>query len=193
MKRKLSPQEKKRLAYDRDHVSLGWHSASSFRKGWRKKEAAAEQAHRRAWSVATQGMAQSKDPDFVYPEGRIRRTNVRKTKPPSVRELVATKLERRLHSHGLKAERAKTHAASTAAALERFLGDLLKMKVVARMERLRNIENFVAEEAKAVGWTAKMVTNYLRKHPIWETRLRKWRRALLERKGVVQKRKTNRR
>jgi hypothetical protein len=46
MGRRLTPQEKKRLAYSRDHYVSAGESRHAFRKNWPKKKAMANQAHR---------------------------------------------------------------------------------------------------------------------------------------------------
>jgi hypothetical protein len=47
VKKRLSPQEKKRLAYKKDHYVLGRDSCHSVRKTWPKKKARVNQEHRR--------------------------------------------------------------------------------------------------------------------------------------------------
>jgi hypothetical protein len=46
MKKRLSPQEKKELAYKRDHYVSGGESRHAFRKNWPKKKAMLNQKHR---------------------------------------------------------------------------------------------------------------------------------------------------
>src|SRR5580658_7100562 len=46
MGRRLTPQEKKDMAYSRDHYVSAGESRHAFRKNWPKKKAMANQAHR---------------------------------------------------------------------------------------------------------------------------------------------------
>jgi hypothetical protein len=46
MKKRVTPQEKKRLAYERDHYVSGGESRHAFRKNWPKKKAMFNQKHR---------------------------------------------------------------------------------------------------------------------------------------------------
>ena len=46
MKKRVTPQEKKRLAYERDHYVSGGESRHAFRKNWPKKKAMLNQKHR---------------------------------------------------------------------------------------------------------------------------------------------------
>src|SRR5260221_13840140 len=46
MKKRVTPQEKKRLAYERDHYVSGGESRHAFRKNWPKKKATLNQKHR---------------------------------------------------------------------------------------------------------------------------------------------------
>lgn len=46
MKRRLTPQEKKKLAYEKDHYVSGSESRHAFRKNWPKKKAKLNQKHR---------------------------------------------------------------------------------------------------------------------------------------------------
>jgi hypothetical protein len=46
MKKRITPREKKRLAYDRDHYVSGGESRHAFRKNWPRKKAMLNQKHR---------------------------------------------------------------------------------------------------------------------------------------------------
>lgn len=46
MKKRVTPQEKKRLAYERDHYVSGGESRHAYRKNWPKKKAMLNQKHR---------------------------------------------------------------------------------------------------------------------------------------------------
>jgi hypothetical protein len=47
MKRRLTPTEKKRIAYNKDHVELSGESRHGFRRAWPKRKAAAHRRQRR--------------------------------------------------------------------------------------------------------------------------------------------------
>jgi hypothetical protein len=188
MKQRRSPQEKKALAYDRDHVSRGWSSGATFRKHWRKKEQSAERAYRRASHVAAHALAATEDPEGLDTEGRVRRRRLKKSAPPSLREVVAHKLERRRGSVGVKRRRKPERARWTVRSWERYLSDLLRNKRVGRVQRLRDLPAFVVAEAQGRVQDPEGLATFLRRNPVWLVRLRAWRRSLLERRRLVEKR-----
>jgi len=52
MKKRLSPQEKKRVAYEKDHYVSAGESRHAFRKNWPKKKRKANKIHRHRASEA---------------------------------------------------------------------------------------------------------------------------------------------
>jgi hypothetical protein len=187
MKRKLTPQEKKAHRYDRDHVTRGWHSAAAFRKRWRKKETAAEQAYRRKWHALEARLVHSVDPEAEYPEGEARRRQVRKSRPPSVRELLDANVASRRDRHSLKARGAAARAAAHERDMVSVLTERVRKKFIGSPSRLRDLPSVVAAVR---GLDRSVVSDFLAAHPDWLVKLRQWRRANLVRLGVVPKTKS---
>src|SRR4051794_17427810 len=96
-----TPQEKKRLAYERDHYAKSKYDKA--RTGWRIKKHKARRSFRHATDALTKAAAFAGESDAKIPmltQQRVRRWGV-----PSLREEVARKLARRVRSFGAKKAR----------------------------------------------------------------------------------------
>lgn len=100
-----TPQEKKKLAYTRDHYAKG-KSDKAFRKGWPTKKRKASRSIRRAADALTQAAGLDGESDAKI--SAIRQRPLGKWSVPSLRERVARKLDRRVRSIGAKKARAST-------------------------------------------------------------------------------------
>jgi hypothetical protein len=97
-----TPQEKKRLAYERDHYAKG-KSDKAFRKGWPTKKRKASRSFRHAADALTK--AASLDTESDAKITAIKQRPLGKWPVPSLREGVARKLDRRVRSIGAKKAR----------------------------------------------------------------------------------------
>jgi hypothetical protein len=98
MSRVKSPQEKKRLAYDRDHVTPAEYP-HAFRKLWPKKKATVERAARRK---ARRVLKASGDDTAAT---AVRRQQVRKWATVTVRQFLELKRQNRQQLAGRKVRR----------------------------------------------------------------------------------------
>jgi len=101
-----TPQQKKRLAYKRDHYAKGKYD-KAFRKGWPTKKRKASRSFRHAADALTK--AASLDAESDANTTAIRQTPLGKWRVPSLRERVANKLARRVRSIGAKKARRRSH------------------------------------------------------------------------------------
>ena len=113
-----TPQEKKRLAYERDHYAKSEYDKA--RSGWRTKKHKARRSYRNAADSLAKAAAFDGESDSKI--SAIRQRRVRRWPVPSLRERVAHKLGRRVRSIGAKKvrrtrrERANKSLQATAAA-----------------------------------------------------------------------------
>src|SRR6185503_4686517 len=105
-----TPQEKKRLAYERDHYPKGKYD-KAFRKGWPTKKRKASRSFRHAADALTK--AASLDAESDARISAIKQRPLGKWSVPSSRERVAQKLARRVRSIGAKKARRKAHGRLT--------------------------------------------------------------------------------
>src|SRR5258708_2718939 len=109
-----TPQEKKRLAYERDHYAKGKYD-KAFRKGWPTKKRKASRSFRHAADALTR--AASLDAESDAKISTIKQRPLGKWPVPSLRERIARKRGRRVRSVGAKKarraaiERRLSHAA----------------------------------------------------------------------------------
>jgi hypothetical protein len=68
-----SPQQKKRLSYERDHYAKGAKSDKGFRKTWPRKKRKANRAFRHAADTLTRTAPQDPDTDVDFGQARFRR------------------------------------------------------------------------------------------------------------------------
>jgi hypothetical protein len=101
-----TPQEKKRLAYDRDHYAKGKYD-KAFRKGWPTKKRKASRSLRHAADALTKAAGLDAESDAKI--SAIKQRPLGKWPVPSLRKRVAHKLARRVRSIGAKKERRRTH------------------------------------------------------------------------------------
>jgi hypothetical protein len=175
MERRFTPQEKKRNRYDRDHVTLGWKTGTKYRKKRRLKKALAERSLRRGLSVATAGLvrdAEGETPKSAKPQ------RVAAGAPPTVRELVEKKRQRRERSHGAKAERRARYTDWPAQAIESFLKQIVRRRRIDDLARLRDLRALVRSEIDHPSVSDADLARFFRRHPIWMTRLRAWRHGI---------------
>jgi len=99
-----TPQEKKRLAYERDHYAKGKYD-KAFRKSWPTKKRKASRSFRHAADALTK--AASLDAESDAKISAIKQRPLGKWAVPSLRESVAGKLTRRVRSVGAKKRRRK--------------------------------------------------------------------------------------
>jgi hypothetical protein len=104
MKRRKSPQEKKRLEYDRETKSKGRKSVHGFRKSWPRKKAIAQRVFRHRLREEAERLGRGADSDTFTVEPQIRRTRVRKHAIP-LRDWIEDRHRRREGAHGAKARR----------------------------------------------------------------------------------------
>src|SRR5215212_8315878 len=86
-----TPQEKKRLAYERDHYAKSKYDKA--RKGWRIKKHEARRSYRRAADSLTKAAALDGESDAHV--SAVAQKPVRRWGVSSLRERVARKLDRR--------------------------------------------------------------------------------------------------
>lgn len=97
-----NPQEKKRMAYTRDHYAKNEYDKA--RKGWRIKKHKARRSYRHALDSLARAAASDDDESDSKISG-VSRRRVRRWGVPSLRERVAHKLDRRARGVGAKKER----------------------------------------------------------------------------------------
>jgi len=100
-----TPQQKKRLAYERDHYAKGKYD-KAFHKGWPTKKRKASRSFRHAADALTK--AASLDVESDAKITTIRQRPLGKWPVPSLRERVAHKLDRRVRSIGAKKARSES-------------------------------------------------------------------------------------
>ena len=98
-----TPQEKKRLSYDRDRRVRGGESDKAFRKAWPIKKRKANRAFRRQAEVMTHST--KLDPDAETDVRIIKRGRLVKWGVTKLRDDVARKQKRRAESFGAKKAR----------------------------------------------------------------------------------------
>jgi len=96
-----TPQEKKRLAYERDHYAKSKYDKA--RNGWRTKKSKARRAHRHAVNSLTQAAGLDEESDANI--SAVKQRRIVRWPVPSLRERVAHSLERRADSVGAKKQR----------------------------------------------------------------------------------------
>jgi len=101
-----TPQQKKRLAYERDHYAKGKYD-KAFRKGWPTKKRKASRSFRHAADALTK--AASLDAESDAKITAVGQRPLGKWPVPSLRERVASKLSRRVRSIGAKKARRRAH------------------------------------------------------------------------------------
>lgn len=100
-----TPQEKKRLAYGRDHYAKGKYD-KPFRKGWPTKKRKASRSFRHAADALTKAAALDEDSDAKITA--IKQYPLGKWPVPKLGEIVPGRLEKRARRTGAKrARRAK--------------------------------------------------------------------------------------
>src|SRR6266540_644309 len=100
-----APQEKKRLAYERDHYAKSEYDKA--RNAWRTKKHKARRSYRHAADSLTRAAAFDGESDAKI--SAVRQRPVRRWPVPSLRERVASKLARRVGSIRAKKERRRAH------------------------------------------------------------------------------------
>jgi hypothetical protein len=82
MKKRVTPQEKKRLAYERDHYVSGGESRHAFRKNWPKKKAMLNQKHRHRAAQALHKLEKLGDLESIEASGiEVTANQLRKVDP----------------------------------------------------------------------------------------------------------------
>ena len=107
-----SPQEKKRLAYERDHYAKSKYDKA--RNAWRTKKNKARRAYRHSVDSLTRTAALDGETDSKI--SAVRQQAIRRWPVPSLRENVLRKLERRVRTVGVKKSRRALSAESAVAA-----------------------------------------------------------------------------
>ena len=100
-----SSQEKKRLAYERDHYAKSEYDKS--RNRWRTKKHKARRSYRHAADSLTKAAALDEQSDSKI--SAIKQRPHGRWTVPSLRERVARKLDRRVRSIGAKKARRRAH------------------------------------------------------------------------------------
>jgi hypothetical protein len=185
MKRRLSPREKKENEYDRDRIVRGWNSGAAFRKKWHKKEQDAQQAFRRTERVAVAQAARSISVEDA--ERPIRRRELKRSRPATVRESVLAKTARRERSHGAKAARDAYVQRARTTSIESALGRVMGTRVVGPPKQLWDVLGFVLSSPE-LRHDPGEVKAFLAQHPGWMAQLRAWRNAILVERGRLPKR-----
>ncbi len=131
-----NPQQKKRLAYDRDHYAKSEYDKA--RNAWRIKKLKARQSYRRAVDSLARAAALDGESDSKI--SAIRQRAVRRWPVPSLREDVAHKLKQRVRSVGAKRSRraARQHFdQSPHPAIPRLKADFCVASVGGTLSRVR--------------------------------------------------------
>jgi hypothetical protein len=167
VKKRLSPQEKKQLAYDRDHYVSGGESCHGFRKKWPKKKATMNQKFRHQVAQALHKMEKIGDAEIIENSTvEVTAEQIRKPHPKdklskwgvtSLKEFVKSRLEKRVsrtrHRHG---ERERDDA---------FLKGLI-------IEFERNQESRKAKHLiLLITHASSGLHDFLKTHPAWKARL----------------------
>jgi hypothetical protein len=97
-----TPQEKKRLAYKRDHYAKGKYD-KAFRKGWPTKKRKASRSFRHAADGLTKAAALDEDSDAMITA--IKQYPLGKWPVPNLGEVVPGRLAKRARRVGAKNER----------------------------------------------------------------------------------------
>ena len=101
MSRIKSPQQKKKLAYERDHYAKSEYDKA--RNGWRIKKHKARRSYRHAADSLAKAAALDGKSDSKM--SALRQRRVRRWPVPSLREEVARKLDMRIRRYGAKKAR----------------------------------------------------------------------------------------
>jgi hypothetical protein len=168
MKKRVTPQEKKRLAYERDHYVSAGESRHAFRKNWPKKKAMVNQIHRHRAAEALHtlerlgGSGSIEDSTIEVTAEQLRKSDPRKklhkSGVQSLRKYVErnqSKREERARQTIKERARIKTRYETLIRALER------NIKSPTAQELLREI--------KLNNWHLRL---FLRWNPEWIPRLK---------------------
>lgn len=130
-KRKLTPQEKKKNALERDHFNRGWRGARALMIGLRRKKASVNRRNRREEDVLTRKAVDAAVSDPVSTDDataasfrkiETRRTVGKKFGTRTTAERIAASQERRATSAGWKKRRVETKIASATKLVQTLKG-----------------------------------------------------------------------
>jgi len=168
MKEKLSPQEKKRLSYERDHRTHTGEDNRAMRHGWTSRKKRVNRKYRRKTDLALRkavgpeqidALLTGDDPTTreLIRKGLTRENNSRKWGVRTLGEVVKGKLERRNAPRETNRQR------------DERLAHMYTQQIVS-MERDPDSKPS-RELLRALGWGDARLHDFLRSHPEWLQRL----------------------
>jgi len=157
--RPKSPQEKKKLEYERDHFTFGWHSSRMFPKTWKRKKTYANREYRRksaeVLTPAKPGMT-SDEMELIIDDltaGRfqksVSRKRLHKTGTVALGEKIRRKIKRRQQSQNRRNKTNHLWDARAARAVE-LLSSLTGSEFVGAVRRASVVCNGNADELRRV-------------------------------------------
>jgi|SRR5579863_6711689 len=168
MKKRVTPQEKKRLAYERDHYVSAGESRHAFRKKWPKKKAMVNQIHRRRAAEALHTLERLADFGSIEDSAiEVTANQLRKVDPKKKLSKYGVKSLREYvkHSQEGREERARRTSEEQAAIRAKYVN------LINTLER--NIKSPRAQELlsaiKRNDWNLRL---FLRWNPEWKPRLK---------------------
>jgi hypothetical protein len=169
MGRRLTPQEKKDMAYSRDHYVSAGESRHAFRKNWPKKKAMANQAHRHSAAEKIRLLNRFSDSESIENSpNEVTREQLRKPHPRkklhkygvhSMKEYVQQSRKSRAQREGVGRERRQRDDAewqNCIIAMERNPSSLPTSQLLHRLTRW--------------AWNRRL---FLSRNPKWKPRLQK--------------------
>jgi hypothetical protein len=105
MKQKLTPQEKKKLSLERDHVVLGGENDKAFRKKWPRKKANSTRAFRHKVNAAVSHATEANSDEQELKAKDCVRLEMRKWGVTPLGKAIDDRKQNRLEMHGARIRR----------------------------------------------------------------------------------------
>ena len=179
MKKRRTPQEKKRLHYTKDHMVLAEYP-HRFRKRWPKKKAQVNQAYRHAVRQALIATRHALDPENAQSSSQaIPRKPLQKWGVVSLRERVEIKRAVRRSRLGWNFFRQPYSSHRDRTRFSVFLEALTAKQSDESIHHARVIAGWLAPVSDQPGWlkleeTHQWLRAFFKDEPGWEMRLRNW-------------------
>jgi len=186
MKKRMSPQQKKKLAYERDHYTLG-ESRHGFRRKWPKKKARANQKHRHLSNQALHrletlgNLEEIEDSALEVSADQLRKTHPKeklsKWRVKSLKEYVESR-------HESRESRAEHNRANRELIEERCK---VLIHALEKAPNSQTVRDFIRQVEMGGGWGWDFWM-FLRWRPEWRPRLeRAWSEVLGARQKAERK------
>lgn len=182
--KRLTPQEKKRLRYSKDHFVEAEYP-HAFRRYWPKKKALASRAYRRTIRHKLVNIQEIPVLEEVDTHIRaIRREEVNKGGATFLRELVDNKLSKRRHRLGWNFFKRPYSTVLDRKRFIVFLASLTEGKSQESTEYARVVEQWLDPPIESARWLRiverqKWLHAFFQDEPEWENCLRQWVDKLL--------------